>query len=604
MKNIPLPFRITFIIFGLVWILLILKLSIISIVRYDHYTEVARKNMFKQEVLVPARGLILDRQGEPLAVNDLFFGVFLKPLLRKDELQIAIKKIAENLQGVDIETLAETYDKQNSPYNHEPIKVIDYVSYDEMQAVYALLNQQENISIKPIFKRYYPNGELASHIIGYVGAADKNDVFADPISKHTGIIGKEGIERQYNEILQGQLGSRSSIVNAFNQKVSKAEETLPQVQNDITLTIDARLQRAIDEEYGFSEKNGSAIVMDVHSGEILAAGSYPEYDLNDFVGGISSIKWNALRDNPHKPLINRFINGQYPPGSVIKMGIAMSILEYGNVDENTKIATPYSITIGNHHFRDWKAGGHGSADTFKAIRESVDVYFYKLSQVVGIERMGQVLAQMGFGQKSGLDFPGESSGILPTPYWKAQRHGAAWYAGDTVQTSIGQGYFLTTPMQIVRYTALIASGKLPTPHFIKQQNANQQSVANITFESKDVLNDFQKEKLWVLQKGMVEACNVPGGTGYMRLLAAKAKIGCKTGTAQVTAIAQDVKTRIKESELDYFRRSHGWMTGFVPAENPKYAVTILVEHGQSGGNAGPIMVRIVNELLKLGYISR
>lgn len=599
MKNIPLPYKITLAIFGIVWILLILKLSIITIIRYDHYEEVARRNMFKQEVLVPARGIIYDRQGAPLAVNDLFFGVFLKPLLNENDLQIALKKIAENLQGVDIDTLAESYNKQNSAYNHEPIQVVDFVDYNDMQAVYAILNQQEHISVKPIFKRYYPNGELASHIIGYVGATDRNDVFLDPISKHTGIIGKEGIERQYNGILQGQLGYRASIVDAFNKKISKADEVLPQVQNDITLTIDAALQRAIDEEYGFGEKNGSAIVMDVHNGEILAAGSYPEYNLNDFVGGISTQKWNALRENPHKPLINRFINGQYPPGSVVKMGIAMSILEYGNVDENTKINTPYAITIGNWQFRDWKAGGHGSADTFKAIRESVDVYFYKLSQVVGVERMTQVLNQMGFGQKSGLDFPGESSGILPTPYWKAQRYGATWFAGDTVQTSIGQGYFLATPMQIARYTALIASGKLPTPHFIKQQ-----TVEDIAFEPKDVLNDFQKSKLWVLQQGMVEACNAPGGTGTRRVLGAKVKLGCKTGTAQVSSIAQDVKVRIKESELEYFKRSHGWMTGFVPAENPKYAITILIEHGQSGGSAGPIMTRIVNELLKLGYISR
>ncbi|MGX2971157.1 penicillin-binding protein 2 [Helicobacter sp. T3_23-1059] len=597
MKNIPIPFRITLLIFGVVWILLLLKLSIITIARYDHYEEIARRNMFKQEVLVPARGLILDRQGAPLAVNDLFFGVFLKPLLKENELQNALQKIKDNIQGVDIESLKESYVKQNSAYNHEPIQVVDYVSYDDMQVVYSVLNQHENIIVKPIFKRYYPNGELASHIIGYVGAADKNDVFSDPMSKHTGIIGKEGIERQYNAILQGQLGYRASIVNAFNQKVSQAEEVRPQVQNDITLTIDARLQRAIDEEYGFGEKNGSAIVMDVHNGEILAAGSYPEYDLNDFVGGISIPKWNALRDNPHKPLINRFINGQYPPGSVIKMGIAMSILEFGNIDENTKVVTPYSIVIGNHHFRDWKAGGHGSADAFKAIRESVDVYFYKMSQVVGVERMTQVLHQMGFGQKSGLDFPGESNGILPTPHWKAQRYGAPWFAGDTVQTSIGQGYFLTTPMQIARYTALIASGKLPTPHFIKQQN-----VEDITFESKDVLNDFQKSKLWVLQKGMVEACNAPGGTGTRRLMAAKVKVGCKTGTAQVSSIAQDIKVRIKESELEYFKRSHGWMTAFVPSENPQYAITILIEHGQSGGNAGPIVVRIVNELYKLGYI--
>ena len=211
--------------------------------------------------------------------------------------------------------------------------------------------------------------------------------------------------------------------------------------------------------------------------------------------------------------------------------------------------------------------------------------------------MAQVLEQMGFGLKTGVDFPGESAGILPTPNWKAQRYGLSWYVGDTVQTSIGQGSFLATPLQIARYTALIASGKLPTPHFLKKKN-NEDSV----FEPKDVLNDFQKSKLWALQKGMIEACNAPGGTGTRRVYGAKVKIACKTGTAQVTSIPQETKKRIKESEMAYFQRSHGWMTGFIPANNPQYAITILIEHGQSGGNAGPIMVRIANELYNLGYI--
>lgn len=595
MKNLSVPYKIVLVVFVLVWLLLILKIFIITIQRHDHYDRIAKRNTLKQEVLVPARGFIFDRKGEPLAVNELFFSVYLEPLLSEKELEKAVSKIVENLQGQEQEALIQTYKKQNSAYNHDIIKVIDYVYANEIQTAYPMLIQEDNIHVKPTFRRFYPHDSLASHVIGYVGIADKNDVFYDPISKYTSVIGKEGIEREYNAVLQGQLGYRNSIVNAYNQRVSEADEFLPQTQNNIMLTIDANLQKVIDDEY--ADKNGSVIVMDAKNGEILAAGSYPEYNLNDFVGGISVAKWSALIDNPHTPLINRFVNGQYPPGSVIKMGVAMAILEHGNIDEYTKIDTPYAVKIGEWQFRDWKAGGHGSSDVFKAIRESVDVYFYKLSQVVGIESMTQVLEQMGFGLKTGVDFPGESAGILPTPNWKAQRYGLPWFVGDTVQTSIGQGSFLATPLQIARYTALIASGKLPTPHFLKKKNS-EDSV----FEPKDVLNDFQKSKLWALQKGMVEACNAPGGTGTRRVYGAKVKIACKTGTAQVTSIPQETKKRIKESEMAYFQRSHGWMTGFIPANNPQYAITILIEHGQSGGNAGPIMVRIANELYRLGYI--
>lgn len=595
MKNISTPYKIVVLIFIVAWILLILKIFIITIQRHDHYDKIAKRNMSKQEVLVPARGLIFDRNGEPLAVNELHFSIYLEPLLSNQELAKVVKKIVENLQGQEFENLIQVYKKQNSAYNHEPIKVVDYVHSSEIQTAYSALIQEDNIYIRPAFMRLYPHKALASHIIGYVGVADKNDIFYDPISKYTSIIGKEGIERQYNTILQGQLGYRNSIVNAYNQRISETEEFLPQTQNNIVLTIDAKLQQAIDEEY--AEKNGAVVVLDVRNGEILAAGSYPEYDLNDFIPGISVAKWSALIDNPHTPLINRFINGQYPPGSIIKMGVAMSILEYGEINEYTSISTPYAVNIGGWQFRDWKVGGHGSTDMFKAIRESVDVYFYKLSQVVGIDSMSQVLKQMGFGTKTGIDFPGESTGILPSPTWKAQRYGLTWSAGDTVQTSIGQGYFLTTPMQIARYTALLASGKLPTPHFLKKQN-NDESI----IEPEDVLDEFQKSKLWVLQKGMIEACNAPGGTGTRRVYGAKVKIACKTGTAQVTSIPQEVKQRIKESDMAYFHRSHGWMTGFIPINNPQYAITILIEHGQSGGNAGPTMVRIANKLYDLGYI--
>ncbi|WP_455939952.1 penicillin-binding protein 2 [Helicobacter fennelliae] len=595
MKNFTIQYKIVICIFVIVWVLLLFKLFVITIKWHDHYEKVAERNSFKQEVLVPARGHIFDRQNTPLAVNQIFFSIYLSPLLSDEKLENVAQIIVEHINNQDKQKIIETYKKQNSAYNHDIIKVVDYVDSDEIQNQYTLLTQQDDIFIKPTFKRFYPNNEFASHIIGYVGAADKNDVFYDPVSKYTTIIGKEGIEKQYNTILQGQLGFRNSIVNAYNQKVSQGEEFKPQVQNDIMLTIDSRLQQAIDREY--VDKNGAVVVMDVHNGEILAAGSYPEYNLNDFVGGISVAKWNALTDNTFTPLINRFVNGQYPPGSVIKMGVAMSILEYGNINEYTEIDTPESVKIGDWYFRDWKVGGHGQTDMFKAIRESVDVYFYKLSQVVGIDNMAKVLAQMGFGQKTGIDFPRESAGILPTPNWKARRYGQLWFAGDTVQTSIGQGSFLATPMQIVRYTGLLASGKLPTPHFLKKQNDEE-----VFFEPEDVLNDFQKSKLWVLQKGMIEACNATGGTGTRRVYSAKVKIACKTGTAQVVSIPQETKKRLKESEMAYFYRSHAWFTGFVPADKPKYAVTILIEHGQSGGNGGPIMVAITNELYRLGYL--
>ncbi len=593
MKNSSIPYKIVLGVFFIVWLIILIRVFVITIMWHDHYEKIAQRNIFKQEILVPVRGHILDRTDEPLAVNDVFFNISLTPSLNSTKLQEIAENIAVYFPNSSTEEIIKTYKKQNSSYNHELIKVIDLIPYDEMLGKYPMLLRYDDVFVLPTFRRLYPHNELASHIIGYVGAADKNDMFYDPVSKYTSIIGKEGIEKQYNTFLQGQPGFKTSIVNARNQKISQIEDLEPQTQNNITLTIDHRLQKAIDREY--DDKDGAVVVMDVHSGEILAAGSYPEYNLNDFVGGISVSKWKALLEDVHTPLLNRFTNGQYPPGSVFKMGVLMAILEHSHINEYTRIDTPYYVKVGDWLFRDWTAG-HGSADAFKAIRASVDVYFYKLSQVIGIEKMTKVLRDMGFGERTGVDFPRESRGILPTPSWKLQRYGQNWYIGDTVQASIGQGLVLTTPMQIARYTALLASGKLPTPHFLKKQNDEE-----VIFESLDVLNDLQKSKLWVIQKGMFEACNAHGGTGTKRTQGALVKIACKTGTAQVKSIPQDIKRRLRESEMDYFHRSHAWMTGYVPANNPKYAITILIEHGQSGGNAGPIMVKITNELHRLGY---
>lgn len=595
MKKLNIRYKITIGFFAIVWIVLLTKIFVLTIRSHQYFETLAQRNMTKKEVLVPARGQILDRNGEPLAINELGFSISFVPLLKNDNLNEQINFIQSFFPSINGSDVTKTYKKQNSIYNHSPIKVVDYIPYDDMQKIYPQIIQNPNILIQPATKRLYPNNLSASHIIGYVGSADENDITQDPVSKYTGIIGKTGLEKEYNSFLQGQIGYKIVAVNAFNQELEVLEEKKPQTQNDLILSIDMKLQKIADEE--FAGKSGSVIVMDVHTGEILVAGSYPEYNLNDFVGGISYKKWNALREDIYNPLLNRFVNALYPPASVVKMGVGLALLEYAGINENTKIDTPGYIELGGRKFRDWKAAGHGKSDLLKALRESVDVYFYKLSQNAGMTNIANVLKEIGFGEKTGVDLPNEFVGIVPDPEWKMKRYGKMWYTGDTVVTSIGQGAFLVTPMQIARYTALLASGKLPTPHFAKTFGKED---ANI--ESKDVLSDFQKSKLGVLQKGMYEACSTPGGTAYSRTRGSKVKIACKTGTAQVVQIAQEIKVRIKESDMEYFHRSHAWITGFVPYRNPKYAITILIEHGQSGGRGGPILVRMANALYDNGYL--
>lgn len=583
---------------GAVLLIITARLYYLAILKHDYFANIAQKNIIKVEMQIPARGQILDRNNKPLAVNNLGYSIALNPYLgRKKNLPILeaeIEKIIAEFPEYNAQNLKEIYLNKHSAYNHDFITIIDFIPYKDMLKSYTLLLQSDNIKIANANKRFYPNKSVASHIIGYIGAASQSDIYTNAMAKHTGFVGKSGIERYYNDFLQGELGHIKTKVDVLNRKVEVLEEKGAESRNDMNLSIDIDLQAHLDTL--FAKKSGAAIVMDASNGEILAAGSYPEYDLNNFVEGMSEEKWSEIRDSPATPLLNKLINGAYPPGSVIKMGLGLAFLEYGDIDEKTIIETPPFIEIGGVKFRDWSAH-HGSADLIKAIKRSIDVYFYRLSYKIGIENMAKTLKLMGFGEKTGIDLAGESRGILPTPYWKLGTRGEPWRIGDTINASIGQGLFLATPMQIARYTALIATGYLPTPHFAKKLGDKDAES-----EAKDVLNDFQKSKLNALRLGMYQVCNDTDGTAYNATRASQITLACKTGTAQVVGIPKDILQRIPERELEYYHRSHAWITAYLPYKNPKFAITILIEHGASGSSAaGPILASIANKMLELGY---
>lgn len=595
-------YKIVINIIALVFLIILARLYFLSVVSHEEYENQARHNITRIEQLIPARGQILDRNNQPLAVNNLGYSISLSPYLgRKKNLEILdqeIAKITSLLPNLNPEQLRETYLNSYSSYNHNYIPIVSYIPYEDMYKAYTILTQSDNIKVSNATKRYYPNNTLASHIIGYIGPATDSDIQKNENLKFIGLVGKTGLERYYNDFLQGELGYIKTKVDVLNQTVEVIDEITANKRHDMVLGIDIELQKTLDLE--FEGKAGAAIVMDAHSGEILAAGSYPEYNLNYFIDGMSNEQWSELVNSPNNPFLNKMINGTYPPGSVVKMGVGLSFLEFAGINENTIIDTPSYIEVGNRRFRDWKDGGHGSADLIKAIRRSVDVYFYKLSQKIGDDKMASTLFTMGFGQKTGVDLPNESSGILPTKEWKLTNRGEPWLVGDTIITSIGQGLFLSTPMQIARYTALIATSKLPTPHFVKKMGDEE-----VQFVSQDVLSDFQKSKLGALSLGMYQVCNSEDGTAYRVTMKSPVPLACKTGTAQVVGIPQDIISRIPESQMEYYHRSHAWITAFLPYKNPKYVITILVEHGGGGGSAtGPIITDIVAKMVELGYVKK
>ncbi|EOH2115695.1 penicillin-binding protein 2, partial [Campylobacter jejuni] len=568
------------------------------------YEELAKQNAIKTEFLAPVRGQITDRNGTLLAINDLGFSISIKPYLsiKKSNKGILDKELSEltNLfPDLNASKLAEIYKRNDSYYNQDFIKVVDFIPYDEIIPHYSELNLNKTIKIDPVVKRKYPFGKLASHIIGYVGKANLQDVQENEIAKLSNYTGKSGIERYYNDILQGEKGTRVYKVNALNQEVEQLSYT-PAKSNDIELTIDIELQSYLTSL--FEGNAGAAIIMNVNDGSILAAGSFPEYDLNPFVTGISFKDWDELSNSLDHPFTNKLINGYYPPGSVVKMGVGLSFLNSKNISPSTQYVCNGSIELGGRFFRCWNRSGHGPVDLKHAIKYSCDVYFYNGSLQVGIDQISETLSRIGFGAKTGVDLPSEFVGTLPSKEWKMQRYRQSWFQGDTLNTAIGQGNFLATPMQIARYTAQIAKGGEVIPHFLKSIENNNTTIENQMDENKkEIFTLFEKSQLPYIRDAMYAVANEQGGTSYRYLHNLDVKVAAKTGTAQVVGFSQTDKNRVDEKQFEYYTRSHAWLTSYAPYSKPKYVVTVLLEHGGRNITSGATVAKIYQKMIELGY---
>lgn len=579
----------------LVWVSLLVRVYYLSVHSNAYYERLSTQNTIKTEFVAPVRGEILDRNMAPLAINKLGFKIMLRPHLKQKYLTEEVDYITSMLPFLDKKKLIDEYRKKESYYNHHYIAVVDFVSYEDIMPVYSTLNLRKKMRIEPAPKRYYPNRSMAAQMIGYVSRANQKEIDADKTLKLIGTVGKSGLEKQYNTFLQGVPGERKIKVTAQNEEISELSLTKPIENRKLILTVDVRLQRYITKL--FKDKAGSVVIMDT-KGAILAAGSYPEYDLNAFVTGISSKRWDALINDPDTPFTNKTINGLYPPGSIIKTGMGLIYITTA-VNEWWHTYCSGSMKLGKRNFRCWKSTGHGKTDINKAIRESCDDYFYKGSLKVGIKTMSEGMMSFGLGKKTGIDLPNEFIGTVPSREWKLRKYNQPWYRGETLNTAIGQGDFLTTPIQIAQFTALMATGRLPTPHLALALDDRPYET-----KVKDVLSLKQKEKLPIIQRAMYQVCNHPKGTAS-RHIRSKVKIAGKTGTAQVVGITQATKKRIKEEDMAYYTRSHAWLTTYGPASRPEVIVTVLVEHGGHGGSAaGRIVSKIYDRLYELGYITQ
>ncbi|MBE3021506.1 penicillin-binding protein 2 [Campylobacter sp. RM13119] len=590
--------RIVFTIIALFWIILLSRIYHLSVNSNEYYESIAEQNAVKTIYLPPVRGIIFDAKDRPMAINRLGFSILLKPHLNRKNgtLDSEIDEIVRYFPDLNATKLKKEYIKNDSPYNQEFISVVEFIDYDSFLPHFATLSLRENLKVNPTSKRHYPYDNLASHVIGYVGRANQKDMDNDPLTKLTNYIGRSGVERYYNSVLQGSEGSKRIKVNALNEEIEQINFNAPK-SKDIKLSIDLELQKFVMDI--FDKDAGSVVVMNVHDGAILAAGSFPEYNLNPFVSGISKDEWDKLIKDLDHPFTNKLVNGLYPPGSVVKMGMALAFLDNG-MSKNDSFFCSSSYELGGRKFRCWNSYGHGNVNMNTAIRESCDDYFYKASQKIGIDAIAPILERIGFGVKTGVDLPNEFIGTLPSREWKMRKYGKAWFQGETLITSIGQGNFLVTPMQIARHTAMLATGLNVTPHFLKSIDSQ-----DVKFEPKDdIFTDFEKAQLPAIRHAMYEVANHPRGTASRHFASSTIKVAAKTGTAQVVGISQADKKRIKEEDMAYLQRSHAWMTTYAPYDNPQYVVSMVIEHGGHGGSAaGPKIVEIYKKLIEMGYIN-
>jgi penicillin-binding protein 2 len=493
-------------------------------------------------------------------------------------------------------------------HNFETLVIRSHLSDEEVARFAAQQYRFPAVEIKARLFRDYPFGKGTSHLIGYIGRINDAEVSQleerDLEANYRGsdYIGKTGLEQSYETDLHGTTGIEQVEVDANGRAVRMLSRTAPISGNTLVLSIDAKLQEIAEQSFG--DYRGALVAIDPNNGEVLAFVSKPGYDPNLFIDGIDPQSWDELNNSPDVPLNNRALRGQYPPGSTIKPFMALAGLHFHTrTPEQTIVDNGvYYLPGSSRQYRDWKAGGHGIVNMFKAIQMSCDIYFYGLATELGIDNIFNFLSRFGFGQKTGIDLEGETSGLLPSQDWKMKRYQQIWYPGDTVSVGIGQGYTLVTPMQLAFATATLANnGVAFRPHLVKEVRSSVDNQAR--FIARDPLYDLgiPAAQLGLVRRAMV-AVTQPGGTAVYAALGAPYQIAGKTGTAQVVAMKQGEKYDPKKVEERL--RDHGWFIAYAPAENPTIALAVLVENGGHGGGSAAPIARKVMDYYLLGKVPK
>lgn len=575
---------------------LIWRMVQLQIVDHEHFTTLSRENRVKVLPLPPTRGLIYDRKGLLLAQNRPAYSLEITPE-QVDDLQQTLAELAKVI-AIGEEDLDRFWQlkKRKRRFDSVPIRVD--LSQDETAQFAVHRHRFPGVEIKAQLLRHYPHDAKTAHVLGYVGRISQRDIEQIDVSNYAGTshIGKNGVEQTYESALHGEVGLEQVEVNAAGRNVRTLEQTPPQPGVDVHLHLDVALQEVAMK--AFADNNGAVVAINPKNGGVLAFVSQPGYDPNLFVEGISRKNYSALQEDENRPLYNRALRGQYPPGSTVKPFMGLAGLERGAIQYDSSVYCPgfFQLPGNTHRYRDWKKTGHGPMDLKSSIVQSCDVFFYKLAYELGIDQLHEYLSQFGFGDRTGIDLTGESTGLLPSREWKRRARRQPWYPGETLIMGIGQGYFLTTPLQLAAATAAIANnGVFFTPHVVDYlRDKDSGEITPIPPSAHRIPIGFQQN--WDdVHAGMADVVEGARGTAKS-IRSERYRIAGKTGTAQVFTVGQDEE--YDEETLEKKLRDHALFVAYAPVDDPQIAVAVVVENGGHGGSvAAPIARAIMDAYL-------
>lgn len=574
------------------------RLGWLQISQSERYRMLADNNRINVRLVAPPRGLIIDRAGKLLAINDQNFRLIIIPEQVEsmgDTLQRLRKYVT--LTDKDIDRLKKQVKKNPKFF---PLEVMENLDWETVSRVEVNLPDLPGVAIDVGEVRHYPMEQATAHILGYVGAVAKGEEGSDPLLKMPSFkIGKTGIEKTYDKELRGKAGSAEVEVNVVGREIRSLRSTPAQPGKALRLTLDADLQLYTQQRL-MTERSASAVIMDAHTGEVYTLASSPSFNPNDFAKGIPVDLWEGLLADPALPLNNKAVGGSYPPGSTFKMVTALAALEAGIVNQYSTAFCPGHYQLGNTRFHCWKRGGHGNVNVIRALAESCDTYFYKIAVDLGINRISEMANKLGMGTKLGIELPEERAGLMPTTQWKKQTMtDKVWHPGESIVCSIGQGYVQATPLQLAVMTARIVNGGYAVKPWITGY-VGDTPTHDVPWQKIGI----KQKHLDLVMQGMDHVVNFPGGTALgSRInteLTGVAPMGGKTGTSQVKRITADERARgVKQEDLPWKFRHHALFVGYAPVDDPRYVCAVVVEHGGGGSAvAAPIARDLMIETQK------